>query len=1151
MRLAQLDLTRFGKFADKTLTFPKSPVDLHLIVGGNEAGKSTTLQAILDLFYGIPRNTTLGFRHGMTELVIGGRLENGGEPLSFQRFKRNKQPLMNAAGEPLSEGDLLKWLGGSDRAFYERNFGLNHHSLVEGAKQILNSSGDVGQMLFQAAAGLSGLHKVRSKLEEEGRQLWGERKRGDAAYYAGLNRMEEAETLLREVSVSANKWQTARRELESATNAATAAINEYREVEARRERLARIKRITPALQQMRAAQAERDALGHPAPLPSTAQRTLDDAESEIAYAEADQRRVGPLLAAAKAALGSVRRNPALVAHGAAIGNLAGRVTQFLKASSDLPGVQGQLDAKIVAVQASARQIGWAESDVAAIAAKLPTRLVRSEIEALLRTRQATDSAVGAAEKAESGQKATIKTLDETVAALPASAPSPAVAAALDAAKALDLTQAQAKAQKKITDAWRLADVALASLAPWTGDADALRRFPLHLTAEAFRNVSTRDGLTTRYDLASENLQAKRAEVARLNVAADEARRHAEPVTMIALTGQRTKRDNLWQEFRTGSKAPTTDGTAYEAEVIAADSLADRRYGDAAVIEHAQALDTQVKALEAEIGVLQEQLTAQATALTALRTTWDACMQAVGLPGMTPEHYPAWIKQREAALTAAKDEASARAELADLLARAAAAETALRDALTDAGQSATELGLDLAALVRRASEFEARQIGLRAELKGWQTQRQTAAAALLGLSEQSEAARKARQQWQEKWAQRIAAAGLPADIGTAGAQPALEMLQEVETACAAIRELQGRTGPMGQEIERFTRDATLLATTCMPEIAALPPAEIAASLSEGLRLAQQAETDHTRLAGEVTKFTADNAKAGEDIARGTAKIAPLLDIAHTTTRDELRAAIQLADACRFAETRARDAAATVQTGGDNLPLDRLVAEVDSEDPALLALRLEEAQTARKTAEERRDEAVKLRTQAEGAFEKIAGQDTAAKAESMRQDALLSMGDAADEYVRITLGVKLLKWAVEKYSAEKQDPLLRLASGTFKTLTCDAFDKLSLDFEATPVALTAHRSDGGMITVGDMSSGTEDQLYLALRLAALELHLESATALPFIADDIFVHWDNVRTGAGFAALAKLAIKTQVIVLTHHDNLVEIARRATDDKVCIHQL
>ncbi|MGH9808444.1 MAG: AAA family ATPase, partial [Terriglobia bacterium] len=48
MRLARLDLTRYGHFADKRVELPKAASDLHLIVGENEAGKSTIRQAILD-----------------------------------------------------------------------------------------------------------------------------------------------------------------------------------------------------------------------------------------------------------------------------------------------------------------------------------------------------------------------------------------------------------------------------------------------------------------------------------------------------------------------------------------------------------------------------------------------------------------------------------------------------------------------------------------------------------------------------------------------------------------------------------------------------------------------------------------------------------------------------------------------------------------------------------------------------------------------------------------------------------------------------------------------------------------------------------------------------------------------------------------------
>ena len=79
---------------------------------------------------------------------------------------------------------------------------------------------------------------------------------------------------------------------------------------------------------------------------------------------------------------------------------------------------------------------------------------------------------------------------------------------------------------------------------------------------------------------------------------------------------------------------------------------------------------------------------------------------------------------------------------------------------------------------------------------------------------------------------------------------------------------------------------------------------------------------------------------------------------------------------------------------------------------------------------------------------------------------------------------------------------------------------------------------------MSEGTRDQLFLALRLAALDLHLSQAHALPFVADDLFVNFDDLRSRAGLHALGELSRHTQVLFLTHHEHLVPVAREVFGD-------
>jgi uncharacterized protein YhaN len=74
--------------------------------------------------------------------------------------------------------------------------------------------------------------------------------------------------------------------------------------------------------------------------------------------------------------------------------------------------------------------------------------------------------------------------------------------------------------------------------------------------------------------------------------------------------------------------------------------------------------------------------------------------------------------------------------------------------------------------------------------------------------------------------------------------------------------------------------------------------------------------------------------------------------------------------------------------------------------------------------------------------------------------------------------------------------------------------------------------------ELSEGSRDQLYLALRMEALRGHCQSAMAVPFIADDILQTFDNRRAAAALRALCELSAHLQVIVLTHHPHLQAVA-------------
>ena len=68
MRLLELDLERYGPFTGKRLVF-RPDAKLHIVYGPNEAGKSCSLAAVTDLFFGIETRTRFDFVHAGKDLA--------------------------------------------------------------------------------------------------------------------------------------------------------------------------------------------------------------------------------------------------------------------------------------------------------------------------------------------------------------------------------------------------------------------------------------------------------------------------------------------------------------------------------------------------------------------------------------------------------------------------------------------------------------------------------------------------------------------------------------------------------------------------------------------------------------------------------------------------------------------------------------------------------------------------------------------------------------------------------------------------------------------------------------------------------------------------------------------------------------------------
>ena len=152
-----------------------------------------------------------------------------------------------------------------------------------------------------------------------------------------------------------------------------------------------------------------------------------------------------------------------------------------------------------------------------------------------------------------------------------------------------------------------------------------------------------------------------------------------------------------------------------------------------------------------------------------------------------------------------------------------------------------------------------------------------------------------------------------------------------------------------------------------------------------------------------------------------------------------------------------------------------------------------------------------------------------------DALKSeVGRLKREHDRKIVLAHAVREADGRFREEHQPDVVRRASGYFATITADRYDDIMVGDAGE---LEVRRADDDrVLAAGKLSTGTKEQLYLAMRLAALD-HLDhDRERLPVFIDEAFVNWDAARRGRGFRLLRELSQTRQVFVMTCHERWAE---------------
>lgn len=1157
MRILRLDLSAYGPFSGQTLTFAgDGEPGLHVIYGSNEAGKSSTLRALKAWLFGFPERTSDNFLHANEQLLVAGviRREDGQE-LAFSRRKKRKADLLDAHGDPLAPETLAAWLPVSDQTIFESLYGLSHEDLVRGGEAILAQKGEVGQALFSAGAGTASLRRLMTSLETEAESLFKARGSKQEINLV-LARHRELQKSIREASLSAREWHELRSGLDSGVERLAELEQRRGENERQGRQLERLRQLLPQLALHRTLRHRLDEFGEVVVLPEdfSAQRFL--VEKELHAQRQKQGDLAEKLAKMREKRQSLSPRRPVLEMAEAIERLHQELGEYRKGQSDRPRLDGM---RIGARNEAAGFLRLIRPELTLEQAeglrpvlgrkKLITAMVGEQQKLRLRLEQAELHLDGAG-----------RDLARTEESLHSQPPAVSADALREAGrlvrKAGDIDGILQEKSRILEKEQATCRQWLARIGLWQGEVEQTPglQLPLEQTVRRYQDLfvaSNKEERDIGATLAEtgKKLVSVRTEIRALAYA-------GEVPTEEELLRVRARREIGWELVRRQWLAdeeveeeeilayhaglPLAD--AYAREVEQADRVADRLRREADRVHKFASLRAEEQALTmalAEGGAAGEE---HARQRTPLMQEWLNLWQPLAISPLPPGEMLVWLAEFEKIRSKAGDIQALNREIQALQGERRRLRGLLLAELEKAGQeTATTAGEALEPLLQHGEAVIVRLEAAARSREKLETRREELRDKRNSVSLEREGARKELQRWRQQWNDTVAGMDILLAIMPEEADDLLENLQNCFARLKEADDLRARMDGILRDGKKFEESLAALASKVAPETAGHEPAQVVARLMTLLRQARDEEALLTTCTAAIAELEEEHGRATAEVTALEKRLARLCAVAGRSEAAELaEAERRSSEYCALGKKLAETEKLLIEgAGGLTLPEveARAVAVNPDELPEIIARLARETEDELAPAIQRlQEEVITRRNQ----LRLLDGNARAAEAMEESARTIARLRRLAERYLIVRLAARILRREMERFRAENQGPILKIAGERFRALTLGSFAGLRTDEnEQEEPVLAGLRPDNSRVLVERMSSGSRDQLYLALRLASLEWRLGRHEPMPFIVDDILINFDDERSRATLRVLADIATRTQVILFTHHGRISEEAR------------
>lgn len=1138
MKIISLRLNPYGPFEDMRLNFEdngksSSRSSFCIVYGQNESGKTSTLRALRSLFFGIPERTPDSFKFDGTRLRISASIENtAGEMLSFQRRKGRAKTLLSENGIEISSRELEKFLSGIDESSFNMMFGFSHEDLVRGGKDIVSGKGDIGQSLFAAGTGISGLRKIFDELDGESRDIFKPRspKSHIITYIA---KYKGANDKIKQYSLVPKEWTEHNNNLKDAEAKKTDINQKITGFSSKLGRFERINIALPTIAERKETILNIERLGDIRILGKQFTDERKNASQSLEIAAREETANNLKLQSVKDAILNIKIPENLLARRKEIEDINVRLGSYIKELKDLPALESQYSNMQYESERLFNELKKFRPDISyeevpELSAAMEQRDNISQLSNALNTLKNKisefDELIDSLEHKKSAAEAKLngtgeyfdltrlKTLIENI--------------RKDGDIEKFLEEKTANFIKKETSCKN----ELSKLSLWNGTIKEIETLPVPFaeTIDKFDRNFEKADLETDKIKSKINELLEETENIKRNIAALEIKGLI--YTEADLEDERSKRNRGWRlikdiyiekkikETEIHAYAPDCNDNGdndgglslvdiYEKNIENTDKISDSLRRESEAVSKKTIWLSRLDSIANELQSLEIQKKEYTTMKEKLTEEWNGLWSPLKFTPLTPKEMRSWLQNQQRLAKDAENLRYLKEDIDNIKKQIAKNHSSLFEHLQSAGymaeaenkseekqaQSSPHLpqapkylpqsakpvqviglsqtqSMTLSEMINEGLYLIKRQDEIKAEKSELDRDIKRFDEELDSAKIKKEKTISKINDLKEKWKKEMSAVGLKSDEEYSAVKQFVDIEQELTVKISESKTLMSRITSIKKNIEDFELEADSLCAAAKPEVSNLEVKDKIYAMQSALSRAIEDKAVLQKLNDDLYKYEEENNTIKNKLEVLNAKLKSMMKEANCENIEQLKDVERKSQEAELLKNKLEQLNKELSGHSGGIEIEKFIAASEEINPDSIP---GEIANTKLELEKLKKENSELE-QSIGAEKQYLKQydgnsDAAAEAAENKEEAAAQIEHYADRYIKIRLASIILKNEIERYRLQNQGPVLEKASRIFSTLTLKSFSGLRTSYTEKDEAILVGLRNGAGEEIREVEVG----------------------------------------------------------------------------------